>query len=676
MSNADSAALRASLTQSRQTWTHSAFTRFNPQPGADSTSNKNSNSSNHGHSSLASEVSLTGVCTVSIGPHIFLDTKFFTVTNPITDTSTSDETFEVKSDSGPTTARQLHRPRHQVVLEFKENANTQWLFPDEASLEFFPANERDSAQISASFNLPLHDQTNRQGKPRAGADQDIAVDMTISHATAALWEGLELAVKGPRTINRTGVHRSQAVGHRSRTSSTYDEDPSEILGSGKKSTTQNRDSSPTKRKQDAVMDSFKTTKPKKLKQEQPEEKSPNKKAAVNNASPRKNGVSAPSTGPSSHQKHCGYCHCTSTPMWRRGPLGPSTLCNACGVKWKHGKIMQDVTETQDSKPQNAPSTASSSGSSTSHSAPRSSSSKVGKESANNSHGRPPEDQGGHNRTGSKKATASTGSSSHGSRRDSKISEPEKMVPVKKRHSVPSAPTGSLPNGPRMVPIHELDNREQPPALKKNGLTHLLDVASEELKSTLLASAAQAQAAAKLQQHQQQSASTVVVPAPIPNHSQEESSLALYPLRNTFTNNTATFPLHFPTISVGFGPNNASYNYPNCAVVLYENYFQIQLVQAGERTAIDVWKEGIEGTEFQVVDAGDGENMIVMKALSRQYLTRFDKELLNPDRNETLIVFRFRERLGGGGPPVKPLLEHWLATDIPVPPQPSSDGSGL
>ena len=55
------------------------------------------------------------------------------------------------------------------------------------------------------------------------------------------------------------------------------------------------------------------------------------------------------------------------------------------------------------------------------------------------------------------------------------------------------------------------------------------------------------------------------------------------------------------------------------------------------------------------------------------LCRFDKELLNPDRNESLIIFRFRERLDGGGPSVKPLLEHWLATDIPVPPvHPSQD----
>jgi len=193
----------------------------------------------------------------------------------------------------------------------------------------------------------------------------------------------------------------------------------------------------------------------------------------------------------------------------------------------------------------------------------------------------------------------------------------------------------------MVPIHQLDNRDHTPTPKKNGLTHLLDVASEELKSTLLASENKAKAT--------QAPPSVVpvstpapIPAPIPAPApasalartqapvssptlaatrHDENSLALFPVRTTFTNNTATFPLHFPTISVGFGPNNASYNYPNCAVVLYENHFQIQLVQAGERTAIDVWKEGIEGTEFQVVDVGDGESMIVMKALSRQYLTR-------------------------------------------------------
>lgn len=41
-------------------------------------------------------------------------------------------------------------------------------------------------------------------------------------------------------------------------------------------------------------------------------------------------------------KKCLYCGSKSTPMWRRGPQGAGTLCNACGVKWKHGKILNGV----------------------------------------------------------------------------------------------------------------------------------------------------------------------------------------------------------------------------------------------------------------------------------------------------------------------------------------------
>ncbi|KAG0352998.1 hypothetical protein BG005_007629 [Podila minutissima] len=256
-----------------------------------------------------------------------------------------------------------------------------------------------------------------------------------------------------------------------------------------------------------------------------------------------------------------------------------------------------------------------------------------------------------------------------------IVDTDRIVPVKKRHSSKAIPTGA--NGPKMVSIHELESLHP---VKTNGA-----------KTTKLAKEQNGHSKFKAEHeptsilHQQQQ----------PNHSSDshhhphaisgESSMpTLEPKtppkpstttttnttpQNLYTNNTATFPLPFPTISIAFGPNNAQYTYPNCAVILFENHFRIKLMQGREKTEIDVWKEGIEGTEFQITDVGDGESMIVMKALSRQYLTRFDKELLNPDRNESLIVFRFRERLDGGGPKVKPLLEHWLTTDIPVPTPP-------
>ncbi|KAI5021998.1 hypothetical protein ZWY2020_058728 [Hordeum vulgare] len=31
---------------------------------------------------------------------------------------------------------------------------------------------------------------------------------------------------------------------------------------------------------------------------------------------------------------CVECRTTTTPMWRSGPTGPRTLCNACGIRYR------------------------------------------------------------------------------------------------------------------------------------------------------------------------------------------------------------------------------------------------------------------------------------------------------------------------------------------------------
>ncbi|GAA0140346.1 hypothetical protein LIER_01711 [Lithospermum erythrorhizon] len=36
--------------------------------------------------------------------------------------------------------------------------------------------------------------------------------------------------------------------------------------------------------------------------------------------------------PMSQVRTCNACQTTTTPMWRRGPNGPHTLCNACGLR--------------------------------------------------------------------------------------------------------------------------------------------------------------------------------------------------------------------------------------------------------------------------------------------------------------------------------------------------------
>ncbi|KAH7513433.1 GATA transcription factor 16 [Ziziphus jujuba] len=40
------------------------------------------------------------------------------------------------------------------------------------------------------------------------------------------------------------------------------------------------------------------------------------------------GVSSEET----HKKTCADCGTTKTPLWRGGPAGPKSLCNACGIR--------------------------------------------------------------------------------------------------------------------------------------------------------------------------------------------------------------------------------------------------------------------------------------------------------------------------------------------------------
>ncbi|XP_060167953.1 GATA transcription factor 24-like isoform X1 [Lycium barbarum] len=42
-------------------------------------------------------------------------------------------------------------------------------------------------------------------------------------------------------------------------------------------------------------------------------------------------------------RHCGISS-KSTPMMRRGPAGPRSLCNACGLKWANKGILRDLSK--------------------------------------------------------------------------------------------------------------------------------------------------------------------------------------------------------------------------------------------------------------------------------------------------------------------------------------------
>ncbi|KAG1330118.1 putative GATA transcription factor 22 [Cocos nucifera] len=44
-----------------------------------------------------------------------------------------------------------------------------------------------------------------------------------------------------------------------------------------------------------------------------------------------------SNSPSGIIRVCSDCHATKTPLWRSGPRGPKSLCNACGIRQRKAR---------------------------------------------------------------------------------------------------------------------------------------------------------------------------------------------------------------------------------------------------------------------------------------------------------------------------------------------------
>lgn len=63
------------------------------------------------------------------------------------------------------------------------------------------------------------------------------------------------------------------------------------------------------------------------------------------------GCNAQDSGPDETQLETSCTHCgissKSTPMMRRGPNGPRTLCNACGLVWSNKGTLRDLSKKQD-----------------------------------------------------------------------------------------------------------------------------------------------------------------------------------------------------------------------------------------------------------------------------------------------------------------------------------------
>lgn len=54
-------------------------------------------------------------------------------------------------------------------------------------------------------------------------------------------------------------------------------------------------------------------------------------------------ITLPGNPTATHEavRKCLHCEITKTPQWRAGPMGPKTLCNACGVRFKSGRLFPE-----------------------------------------------------------------------------------------------------------------------------------------------------------------------------------------------------------------------------------------------------------------------------------------------------------------------------------------------
>ncbi|CAL4955301.1 unnamed protein product [Urochloa decumbens] len=56
--------------------------------------------------------------------------------------------------------------------------------------------------------------------------------------------------------------------------------------------------------------------------------------SCNNGGGAARGATAEAANAAAGARRCANCDTTSTPLWRNGPRGPKSLCNACGIRYK------------------------------------------------------------------------------------------------------------------------------------------------------------------------------------------------------------------------------------------------------------------------------------------------------------------------------------------------------
>ncbi|CAG8448077.1 11832_t:CDS:10 [Ambispora gerdemannii] len=439
--------------------------------------------------------------------------------------------------------------RHEIIFEFRENKYDRWIFPKDAILE--ATSSMAPFEVIASFYLTPHEE-----KPSRQKHQ--AVIMQLTHVSQNIWDALRRATNEASLTYQSMLpkiaYNPPRVYMHYRLPCEY---PDELLEAIAQRVS----------KLDGTLQ-METPEPRQVKKAKisklPEasatskagSSSPKKSKSVPELTATESSHSTHST--SSANKRCAYCGCKSTPMWRRGPDGAGTLCNACGVKWKQGKILSGTNATA---PRNRGSEVTASTSTTQRGKRKLSVSIKKSGTSHSEEGTFTDDE-----------DPNTGNKTQKTNRGRRISISKKGTNSKSGESAIQVGSSSISGGGTIL---------------GGELAESPDPTSPGITTT--------------------SATTSNLPRVTTNTTIDADPSSL--------SSSSEYPITLKLISIAFGPNNATFLHPNCSVELHENFIKIKLERDGyEKTTIDIWKESIEDIEF-------------------------DRELLNPDRNETLVILK-------------------------------------
>ncbi|CAG8632879.1 23902_t:CDS:10, partial [Gigaspora margarita] len=515
--------------------------------------------------------------------------------------------------------------RHEVLLEFKETKNDKWLFPKDAILEALSMSE--PYDVIASFYLPQNEETSGSSK-----QQYQPVTMHMTSITQPMLDALKKATNDVTTVFKSMTAKVNKQPNRVYLQyclpCDYPEDLLEAIGQ-----------KVAKLDGTTIVDNIAPPKEKKqpaTKKQKPRNGEGSKGTSRASGSTPKKAKTVPdiapatpvtTSGSSGGNKRCAYCFCKSTPMWRRGPDGAGTLCNACGVKWKQGKILQGTNTNRTTESNGDSMTV----------APGPKSRKYSLSAACTPA----------TATTTAKAKKKSGRSLSMSEGALSLTDDDENRDKNIGNTGENLNTESQKSG---------SSRRASTSSKKN---------SFKATTTTVFGGEIAASPGKYPE------SPDVVSSPSRSPQYPSVSIAIPTSRASTTASTSTtnsptilgggggFPINLKLNSISFGssgniviggnnnsnnPQSGNYYFsqPNCSAQVFEDCLKIGLEKDGyEKTIIDIWKENIDFLNFENErDLATGFPLLSVQAHASQHVNRFDQELLSPDRNNTLVTFKF------------------------------------